>query len=56
MKFDNGKGTYGMSMSGSVVDRMNKELGSMFLDSLRIETQVLERFYCVSVVDGVAHA
>jgi hypothetical protein len=34
---------------------MHMELGSKFLNSLRIKTQVLERLRCVSVVDGATH-
>jgi hypothetical protein len=45
MRVDNstGKGTSGMDKFGSVIDRMNMELGSKFLNSLRIKTQLLIR-------------
>jgi hypothetical protein len=38
-----GKGMSGMDEFGSVADRMNKKLGSKFLNSLRIKTQFLKR-------------
>ena len=51
-----GKGTSGMdNLPGSVFDRMNMKLGGKFLNSLRIETQFLERLQSVGVVDGAAH-
>ena len=45
MRIDNstGKGTSSMDKFGSVIDRMNMKLGSMFLNFLRIKTQFLER-------------
>ena len=46
------KGTSGMNKFGSVIDRMNMKLGSKFLNSLRIETQLLKRLQRVIVVDG----
>jgi len=57
MRVDNsvGKGTSGMDRFGSVVDRMNMKLGSKFLDSLTIKTQLLKRLQRVIVVDGAAH-
>ena len=36
-----GKGTSGMDKFGSVVDRMDMKLGSKFLNSLRVKTQLL---------------
>jgi len=53
MRVDNsvGKGTSGMDKFGSVIDRMNMKLGSKFLHSLRIKTQLLKRLQRV-VVDG----
>jgi len=44
-----------MDKFGSVIDRMNMKLGSMFLNFLRIKTQFLERLQRVSFVDGAAH-
>jgi hypothetical protein len=44
-----------MDKFSSVVGRMLMELGDKFLNSLR-NTQVLERFCCVGVVDGATHA
>ena len=57
MRIDNstGKGTSSMDKFGSVIDRMNMKLGSMFLNFLRIKTQFLERLRRVSFVDGAAH-
>jgi hypothetical protein len=37
-----GKGTSGMDKFGSVIDRMNMKLGSKFLSSLRVKTQLLK--------------
>jgi len=45
-----GKGMSGMDEFGSVADRMNKKLGSKFLNSLRIKTQFLKRLQRVIVV------
>ena len=52
MSVDNstGKGTSGMDAR-----RVHMELGGKLLNSLRIETQFLERLQSVSVVDGAAH-
>jgi hypothetical protein len=43
MRVDNSarKGMSGMNKFGSVIDRMNMKLGSEFLNSLRIKTQLL---------------
>ena len=43
MRVDNSarKGTSGMDKFGSVVDRMDMKLGSKFLNSLRVKTQLL---------------
>ena len=54
-----GKGTSGMNKFGSVIDRMDMKLGSKFLNSLRIKTQLLERLQRVIVVlqlDGATHS
>ena len=50
-----GKGTSGMDKVSSKVHRVHMELGGKLLNSLRIETQFLERLQSVSVVDGAAH-
>jgi aspartate carbamoyltransferase regulatory subunit len=50
-----GKGMSGMDKFGSVIDRMNMKLGSKFLDSLRIKTQLLKWLQRVIVVDGTTH-
>ena len=52
MRFDKsaGKGTYGMDKFGSVIDRMNMKLGSKFIDSLRIKTQLMIRLQRMIVV------
>ena len=44
MRVDNsaGKGTSGMDEFGSIIDRMKMKLGSKFLKSLRIKTQLLK--------------
>jgi hypothetical protein len=57
MRVDNstGKGTSGMDKFSSKVHRVHMELGGKLLNSLRIETQFLERLQSVSVVDGAAH-
>ena len=57
MRLDNsaGKGTSGMNKFG-VIDRMNMKLGSKFLNSLRIKTQLLKRLQRVIVVDGATHS
>ena len=49
-----GKSTSGMDTFGSVIDRMNMKLGSKFLNSLKITTQLLKRLQRVIVVDGGA--
>ena len=56
MRVDNniGKGTSGMDKCSSKVHRVHMELGGKLLNSLRIETQFLERHKSVSVVDGAA--
>ena len=58
MSIDNsaGKGTSGMDKFGGVIDRMNMKLGSKFLNSLRIKTQLLKRLQRVIVVDGATHS
>jgi hypothetical protein len=45
MRADNSveKSTSGMHKFGSVIDKMNMKLGSTFLKSLRIKTQLLKR-------------
>ena len=57
MRVDNsaGKGTSSMDKCSSKVHRVHMELGGKLLNSLRIETQFLERHKSVSVVDGAAH-
>ena len=57
MRVDNstGKGTSGMDRFSSEVHRVHMELGGKLLNSLRIETQILERLQSVGVVDGTAH-
>ena len=57
MKVDNstGKGTFGMDKSSSKVHRVHMELRGKLFNSLRIETQLLERLQSVGVVDGAAH-
>jgi hypothetical protein len=50
-----GKGTSGMDKFGSRIDRMNMKLGSRFLNSLSIKTQLLERLQRVIVVGGATH-
>ena len=54
MRADNivGKGMSGMDKFGSVIDRMNMKLGSEFLNSLKITTQLLKRLQRVIVADG----
>jgi len=56
-KVDNstGKGTSGMDKFSSKVHRVHMELGGKLFNSLRIETQFLERLQSVSIVDGAAH-
>jgi hypothetical protein len=57
MRVDNsaGKGMSGMDKFSSKVHKVHMELGGKLLNSLRIETQFLERLQSVSVVDGAAH-
>jgi len=50
-----GKGTSGMDKFSSKVYGVYMELGGKLLNSLRIETQFLERLQSVSVVDGAVH-
>jgi len=44
-----------MGKFGSVIDRMNMKLGSKFIYSLNIKTQLLKRLQRVIVVDGATH-
>jgi hypothetical protein len=44
-----------MDKFSSKVHRVHMELGGKLFNSLRIETQFLERLQSVSVVDGAAH-
>jgi hypothetical protein len=44
-----------MDKFSSKVHRVHMELGGKLLNSLRIETQFLERLQSVSAVDGAAH-
>ena len=44
-----------MDKFSSKVHRVHMELGGKLLNSLRIETQFLERLQSVDVVDGAAH-
>ena len=57
MRVDNstGKGTSGMDKFSSKVHRVLMELGGKLPNSLRIETQFLERLQSVSFVDGALH-
>jgi len=57
MRVDNStrKGTSGMDKLSSKVHRVHMEHGGKLLNSLKIETQFLERLQSVSVVDGAAH-
>ena len=57
MRVDNstGKGTFSMDKFSSNVHRVHMELGGKLLNSLRIETQFLERLQSLSVVDAAAH-
>jgi len=45
-----GMGTSVMDKFGSVIDRMNMKLGSKFIDSLRIKTQLMIRLQRMIVV------
>ena len=49
------KGTSVMVKFSSKVHGVHMELGGKLLNSLRIETQFLERLQSVGVVDGAAH-
>ena len=49
------KGTYGMNKLGSVIGGMNMKLGSKFLNSVRITTQLLKSLQRVIVLDGATH-
>jgi aspartate carbamoyltransferase regulatory subunit len=51
-----GEGMYGMNKFGSVIDRMNVKLGSKFLTSLRIETQLPKKLQHVIVVDSATYS
>ena len=42
----------GMDKFGSVIDRINIKLGSMFLSSLKVKTQLPKRPWFVIIVDG----
>ena len=44
-----------MDKFSSKVHRVHMERGGKLLNSLRIETQFLERLQSVSIVDGAAH-
>ena len=57
MRVDNstGKGTSSMDKFSSKIHRVHMELGGKLLNSLRIETQFLQRLQGVSVVDGATH-
>ena len=52
MRVDNsiGKGTSGMDKFNSEVHRVHMELGGKLLNSLRIETQFLDRLQSVRVL------
>ena len=45
-----------MDKFGSAIDRMNMKLGSKFLNSLKITTQLLKRLQRVIVVGGATHS
>ena len=49
------KGTSGMDKFSSEVHRVHMELGGKLLNSMKIETQLLERLQSVSVVDGATY-
>ena len=44
-----------MNKFGSIIDRMNMQLGSKYLDFLRIKTQLLKRLQRVIVADSATH-
>ena len=50
------KGTSGIYKFSSKVHRINMKLGSKFVNSLRIKTQLLKRLQRVIVVDGATHS
>ena len=58
MRVDNraGTGTSIMDKIDSVLDKMNMTLGSKFLHSLRVKTQLLKRLERVIVVDSATHS
>jgi len=58
MRVDNSawKGTSGMNKFGSVIDRMNMKLGSKFLYSPRIKTELLKRLQRAIIVDSATHS
>ena len=45
-----------MDKCGSVIDRMNMKLGSKFLNTLGIQTQLIKRLQCVIVVNDATHS
>ena len=51
-----GKGTSGINKLGSIIERINIKLGSVFLISLKFQTQLLKRLQRVIVVDGATHS
>jgi hypothetical protein len=57
-----GKGMSDMGKFGSVIDRMNMKLGSKFLNSLGIKTQLLKRLQrcckccCKRCCNGATHS
>jgi hypothetical protein len=51
-----GKGTSGMDKFGSVINRVDMKLGSKFLNSLRIKTQLLKRLQRGIVLNGATHS
>ena len=51
MRVNNSKCAPGLDKFGSVVDRMYMKLGSKFLSSLRVKTQLSERLQRVIAVD-----
>ena len=44
-----------MDKFNSEINRVHMELGGKLLNSLRIQTQFIERLQSVSVVDGASH-
>ena len=51
-----GKGTSGINKLGSVIDRINMKLESVFLISLKFQTLLLKRLQRVIVVDGATRS